>query len=221
MGDPGSVASSAKARIALVDDHALYREGLRAVLGPDRSVEIVGEAGGAREATALAARVDFDVAIVDVTLPDRPGAALVRDLRRIQPRCKVLALSMVEAPHAVAELLRAGAAGYALKSQPTQEIVEAIRLVLRGGRYLAPRLQREQIDGLLRRDVADPIGLLSPREREVFDLLIRGWSNERVATALSIALRTAETHRQNIMAKLGVHSIAELLRWAARHGLLE
>ena len=126
---------------------------------------------------------------------------------------------MVEAPYCVTEVLRAGAVGYAIKAQPTEEIIDAIWSVLRGGRYLAPRLPREQIEALVSGETVGPVDRLSPREREVFDLLIQGRSSERVAMALSIAPRTAETHRQNIMTKLGVHSIVELLRLAAQHGL--
>ncbi len=207
-------------RVILVDDHALYRDGLRAVLASDPTLELAGDAGCARDATELASRVAFELAIVDVHLPDRPGAALTRDLRRAQPRVKVLALSMIETPYEVAELLRAGAAGYALKSQPTDEIIAAIHAVSRGGRYLAPRLPREEIEGLVSGEDAGPVGMLSPREREVFDLLIRGWSSERVASSLVISVRTAETHRHNVMTKLGVHSVVELLRLAVRHGLL-
>jgi DNA-binding NarL/FixJ family response regulator len=191
-------ASSTRQRIALIDDHALYREGLRAVLLSERTM-----------------------VVVDVRLPDQPGASLTRELRRLQPQCKVLALSMVETPYFVTEMLRAGAMGYAIKAQPTEEIVEAIRTVARGGRYLASLLPRAQIEALVNGGAVGPLDMLSPREREVFDLLIRGWSSERVATALSIATRTAETHRQNIMSKLGVHSIVELIRIAARHGLLD
>ena len=207
-------------RIALVDDHPLYREGLRAVLVSQPAMEVVGEASVARDAVALASRATPDLVVIDVKLPDQSGASLTRELRHLQPRCKILALSMVEAPYSVMEMLRAGAAGYALKSQPTEEIVEAIRIVLRGGRYLAPRLPSGQIDDLASGAATGPFDRLSPREREVFDLLIRGRSSERVAAALSIAPRTAETHRQNIMTKLGVHSIVELLRLAAQHGLL-
>lgn len=207
-------------QIALIDDHALFREGLRAVLASDHLLDVVGDAANAREAIDLATRVPFDIAVLDVMLPDQPGPLLARELRRIQPRCRILVLTMVEVPYLVAEMLRAGAVGYALKSQPTDEIIEAFHIVGSGRSYLAPRLPREQIEGLVDGNPGGPIAQLTTREREVFELLIRGWSNERVAAALFIAVRTAETHRQNIMTKLGVHSIVELLRLAARHGLL-
>jgi two-component system response regulator NreC len=214
----GHVAT--RQQIVLIDDHALFREGLRTVLASDRLLDVVGEAATAREALELASRVAFDIAVLDVMLPDQPGAAVARELRRIQPRCRILVLTMVEAPYLVAEMLRAGAVGYALKSQPIDEIIEVFHIVGSGRSYLAPRLPREQIDALVEGKPGGPVAQLTTREREVFELLIRGWSNERVAAALFIAVRTAETHRQNFMSKLGVHSIVELLRLAARHGLL-
>lgn len=207
-------------RVALVDDHALFREGLRAVLTPSQHIEVVAEASTAREMMDMVSGVSFELAILDVILPDASGSALTRELGRRLPSCKVLALSMVDSPFTVAELLRAGAVGFALKSQPTTEIIEAIKAVARRQKYLAPRLPQHEIEALVRNDIEGPIGRLSPREREVFDLLIRGWNNDRIATALSIATRTAETHRQNIMAKLHVHSAVELIRLAAQHGLL-
>jgi len=186
----------------------------------ERAIEVVGDVPTAQDAIELASRATPDLVVVDVRLPDQPGALLARELRRVQPRCKILALSMVETPYCIAEMFRAGAAGYAIKSQPTEEIVEAIRTILRGGRYLAPRLPRAHIEAMTSGEAAGPVDMLSAREREVFDLLIRGRNSERVAMALSIAPRTVETHRQNIMTKLGVHSIVELLRLAAHHGLL-
>ncbi len=207
-------------RIVVIDDHALYREGLRVVLSSERSIEVVGDAGTAREAVELATRVTFDLAIVDISLPDRPGAALIRDLRRIQPRARCLALSMIEAPLTVVDVMRAGATGYTLKSQPTDEILDAVRTALRGDSYLAPRLPDKQIAAIVSGEECEPLDRLSPREREVFELLIRGWNTERVATTLAIAIRTVETHRQRIMNKLGVHSIVELLRLAVRQGLI-
>jgi DNA-binding NarL/FixJ family response regulator len=222
LGERWSVLQSrTRHRVVLIDDHALYREGLRAVLACDPALQVVADAACARDAVELASRVKFELAVVDVNLPDRPGGSLTRDLVRLQPRCRILALSMVETPYTVAELLRAGATGYALKSQPTDEITAAMHAVLRGTRYLAPRLPLDQVTALVEGKSVGPVDRLSPREREVFTLLVRGWSSERVATALAIAVRTAETHRHNIMSKLGVHSIVELLRLAARHGLLE
>ena len=208
------------ARVALIDDHALFREGLRVVIGQVGRLEVTGEAASVRDALELAAGPALDIAVVDVALPDGSGASVTRELRRLQPRCKVLVLSMIAEPYQVAELLRAGASGYALKSQPTDEILEAIRVVLAGERYLAPRLPRAHVDDLVAANTAGPVDQLSPREREIFDLLVRDQTNDRVAAQLYISARTVETHRQNIMDKLRAHSIVDLVRLAARHGLI-
>ena len=208
------------AHVALIDDHALFREGLRLVIGQVGRLEVTGEAASVRDALELAAGAPLDLAVVDVSLPDGSGASVTRELRRLQPRCKVLVLSMIEEPYQVAELLRAGASGYALKSQPTDVILDAIRAVLAGERYLAPRLLRAHVDDLVAAKAAGPVDKLSPREREIFDLLVRGQTNDRVAAQLYISVRTVETHRQNIMDKLRAHSIVDLVRLAARHGLI-
>jgi len=210
-----------RARVALVDDHELFREGLRMVIGQTRDFEVAGEAGTARDAVQLFTDATFDVAVVDVTLPDLSGVSVTREVCRLQPRCKVLALSMVEQPYRAAEMLRAGASGYALKSQSTDEILDAIRVVAGGGRYLAPRLPHDLVESLRSGAAVGPIDQLTPREREIFGLLVRGWTSERIASQLFISTRTVETHRQNIMAKLQVHSAVELVRLAAQHGLIQ
>ncbi len=207
--------------MALVDDHGLFREGLRVVVGQTRDLEVAGEAATAREAIRLLAETPFDVAVVDVTLPDLSGVSVTREVRRVQPKCKVLALSMVEQPYRAAEMMRAGASGYALKSQPTDEILDAVRIVAGGGRYLAPRLPHDLVESLIAGASVGPIDQLSPREREIFGLLVRGWTSERIASQLFISTRTVETHRQKIMAKLQVHSAVELVRLAAHHGLIQ
>jgi len=207
-------------RVILVDDHALYREGLRVTLERSGGVKVVAEAGDAREAALLVASTPFDIAIVDVALPGVSGISIAQEIRRLAPDSHVLMLSMMEDPVRIAEALRADAGGYALKSQPTSEILEAIHAVLGGLRYLAPRISRDRVDALLSGADEGPLGPLSRREREVFDLLVRGFNNEAVAAQLFIAPRTVETHRQRIMTKLGVHSIVDLVRLAARHDLL-
>jgi len=217
--DPAST-DRAHVRILLIDDHPLFREGMRVVLGQALAFEIAGEAATAREAIELGSKTAFDIAVVDVGLPDLTGVSVTRELRRVHPRCKVLALSMVEEPYRVAEMLRAGASGYALKSQPMEEILDAIRAVLRGDRYLAPRLSQAHIEGLLAGTAAGPIDELSPREREVFDLIVHGFTNERIGAQLFISARTVETHRQNLMDKLHVNSVVELVRLAARYHLI-
>ena len=207
-----------KAQVAVVDDHPLFRQGLVVALRREADLEIVGEAGNAEEALALAKAVTLDVVVVDILMPTMSGIGLTSQLFEIQPRCRVLGLSVIDEPGLIADMLRAHACGFALKTQPTTEIVAAIRQVLGGLRYLPPGVSRDAIDTELADTKAHPVRRLTPREREVFELLIRGLSNDEIAIKLNIARRTAETHRQRIMNKLSAHSVAQMQRIAALHG---
>jgi DNA-binding NarL/FixJ family response regulator len=207
-----------KARVAIVDDHPLFRRGLGVTLQLEADLEVIGEVGSAAEACALARIVAIDLAIVDVMMPETSGLTLCAELHEIQPDCKLLVLSVIDEPGLIADILRAGAGGYALKTQPVPEILTAIRQVLGGVRYLPPIVSREAIEAALVNTAAHPLVQLTRREREVFELLIRGRSNDEVATKLFISVRTAETHRQRIGKKLSAHSIVQMQRIAARHG---
>jgi two-component system nitrate/nitrite response regulator NarL len=207
-----------KVQIAVVDDHPLFRQGLVVALRREADLEVVGEAGNAEEAIELARSVAFDVAVVDILMPTMSGVSLTSRLFEIQPRCRVLGLSVIDEPGLIADMLRAHACGFALKTQPTTEIVEAIRQVLGGLRYLPPGVSRDAVDTELAGTRARPFLRLTPREREVFELLIRGLSNDEIAIKLVIARRTVETHRQRIMNKLSAHSVAQMQRIAALHG---
>jgi DNA-binding NarL/FixJ family response regulator len=207
-----------KAQVAIVDDHPLFRQGLGVALRREEDIEIVGEAGNAEEAIELAKHIALDVAVVDILMPTMSGISLASQLFEIQPRCRVLGLSVIDEPGLIADMLRAHACGFALKTQPTTEIVDAIRQVLGGLRYLPPGISRDAVDAELAGTRAHPFLRLTPREREVFELLIRGLSNDEIAIKLFIARRTVETHRQRIMNKLSAHSVAQMQRIAALHG---
>jgi DNA-binding NarL/FixJ family response regulator len=207
-----------KVQVAIVDDHPLFRQGLAAALRCEADLDVVGEAGNAEEAIELANRVALDVVVVDLLMPTMSGISLTSQLFEIQPRCRVLGLSVIDEPGLIADMLRAHACGFALKTQPTTEIVAAIRQVLGGLRYLPPGISRDAIDAELAGTRARPFQRLTPREREVFELLIRGLSNDEIAIKLIIARRTVETHRQRIMNKLSAHSVAQMQRIAAVHG---
>jgi DNA-binding NarL/FixJ family response regulator len=207
-----------RACVAIVDDHPLFRQGLAVSLRRELDLDVVGEAGDAAEALELARRCELDVAVVDVLMPGMTGISLTSELFELQPRCKVVGLSVIDDPGLIADMLRAHACGFALKTQPISEIVEAIRMVLGGMRYLPPSISRYAIDAELARTSPNPLHRLTRREREVFELLIRGHTNDEVATKLFISRRTVETHRQRICRKLSAHSIPQLQRIAARHG---
>lgn len=208
-----------RARVLIVDDHPLFREGLRRALGDEADLEIVGDVGTAREALDVVRSSAVDLVILDVLLPATSGVSFAAELSE-RPVCAILALSAVDDVSMIVAMLRSGATGYALKSQTPGEIAEASRLALRHERYLPPSISSEEIDHALRWSDGNPLKRLTRREREVFELLIRGNTNDEVAARLFIARRTVETHRHHIQRKLAAHSIVEMIRVAARGGAL-
>ena len=212
------MVSVAKAQVALVDDHPLFRQGLAMAVGCEPDLEVVGQAGNAREALDLARSRPIDIAVVDILMPSMSGISLASELHEQQPDCKILGLSVIDEPGLIADMLRAHASGYAFKTQAVTEILDAIRQVLGGIRYLPPSAPRAAIEAELGTGSSRPLDRLTRREREVFEPVIRGRSNDEIASELFIARRTVETHRQRIMKKLSAHSLAEMQRLAARHG---
>lgn len=206
--------------LALIDDHPVYRAGLRAVLSGESDLRVVAEAGDAQAGYAAVEWAQPDLVLLDVALPGPDGVTAARELMRRDPKRRLLMVSMRVEEHTVADALFAGALGYAGKDQPVDELLQAVRTVAQGGTYLPPRVSAEGIEARLRSRRPGPVGLLSAREREVFDLLVRGFNNAQAAAQLTISRRTVETHRSRILKKLHVHSAVELLRFAARHGLL-
>jgi two-component system response regulator NreC len=213
--------------VALVDDHPVFREGLRTLLTSESDIEVVGEAADSRQAYELAATKKPAVIVIDVTLPDGDGIAATHEILRQSPRARVLMLTMHTSEFFVSRAFSAGVTGYALKNQTSDEILDAIRTVGRGDTYLAPRFSnlfarqseaRRSSNG--GSTGSGPLEELSKREREIFDLILRGFTNEAMAGALSISVKTIETHRSHINRKLRVHSTGELIRLAALHGLI-
>ena len=211
--------------VLVVDDHHLFREGLRTVLASEPDVRISGEASTGREAFEMVDSLKPDVVTLDVTLPDGDGIQTTREILRRQPSTRVLMLTMHGSHYYVAQALAAGAKGYALKEQKPEEIVEALRTVARGEIYVAPQLPQElaattaPVRGRAN-PASTPLDTLSPRERDVFDLIVRGYTNASMAESLKLSVKTIETHRTHINRKLKVHSTGELIRLAALHGLI-
>jgi DNA-binding NarL/FixJ family response regulator len=208
-------------RILLVDDHAVVRSGLRHVLEGEEDFETVGEAGTAEEAIRSARELQPDVVVMDVVMPGVSGLEATPDVLRAAPDAKVLVLSMQDDPHYVREAFGAGASGYVLKEAADREVVDAVREVSAGGRYVHPalgaRLAAAEAEAIAKAD-ADP---LSDREREILRLLALGHTNQEIAKMLFISVRTAETHRAHIMQKLRLSTRAELVRYALAEGMLE
>jgi DNA-binding NarL/FixJ family response regulator len=208
-----------RVRTLIVDDHPMFRLALGEVLSHLPELDVVAEAGSVAEANACLAHLTLDLAIVDVVLPDGRGFAFVDHVLNVQPDCKVLALSAIDEPKQIAAMLRSGASGFALKSQPVGEIVEALRCVLGGSRSI-PSSARAQTEKLLAKSEAWPLETLTPRERAVFELLIAGHTNDGIAAKLVLSRGTVETYRLRVMTKLAARSLGDLLQLAVRHGLV-
>ena len=202
--------------LVVADDHRIVREGLRAVLAAEPDFRLVGEAGDGLEALRLVERLRPDVLVLDLRLPGLGGVEVARRVARRCPRTAVVVLSMHCDPSYVAEALRAGARAYVPKDAGVEELVRAVRAAAAGEEYLSPALPREAIAELRRQDAPDPYAALTPREREVLQLTAEGCSCNEVARRLFISPRTVETHRANVMRKLGVRNQKELIRYAVR-----
>jgi DNA-binding NarL/FixJ family response regulator len=207
-------------RILLADDHAVVRQGFRMILAAHPDMEIVGEAGNGREAVELAERLKPEVVVMDVSMPELNGIEATRRLAASTPHTRVLALSMHKDSVYVREILRAGARGYLLKDSVAADLVSAVRAVASGEGYLSPQVSNAVLDDY-RRHVTNPIDMLTSREREVLQMLAEGKTNKEIAGVLNLSAYTVEAHRGRIMEKLNVHTIADLVRFAVRNGLVE
>ena len=207
-------------RIVVVDDHAVVRTGLRLLLGGESDLEVVGEAGDAHEAVFEVRAQKPDVILLDVVMPGESGIEAVPKLLHEAPDAKILVLSMQDDPNYVREAFAAGASGYVLKEAVDTEVVEAIRQVAAGGRYVHPVLGARMVAADAADRAAADADPLSDREREVLRLLALGHTNQEIAKQLFISVRTAETHRAHIMQKLQLETRAELVRYAIEHGQL-
>jgi two-component system response regulator NreC len=208
-------------RVVIVDDHAVVRSGLRLLLDKEEGIEVVAEAGTADEGVRAARLEKPDVVLLDVVMPGRSGISATEEIITASKGGRVLVLSMQDDPTYVREAFAAGATGYMLKEAADAELVQAVRQVAAGGRYVHPtlgaRLAQAEVEAA-RRAADDP---LSDREREVLRLLALGHTNQEIAKQLFISVRTAETHRAHIMQKLNLSTRAELVRYALANGLLE
>ena len=207
-------------RVLIVDDHAVVRTGLRLLLDAETDIEVVGEAGSARDAIFEARTAKPDVVLMDVVMPGGSGIDATPQLLHEEPDARVLVLSMQDDPSYVRQAFAAGALGYVLKEAADTEVVAAVREVASGGRYVNPALGARLVAAEAEeraRIEADP---LSEREREVLRLLALGHTNQEIAKMLYISVRTAETHRAHIMQKLKLSSRADLVRYALANGLM-
>ena len=209
-------------RILLADDHRIMRQGLRALLEKEADVEVSGEAEEGRTAVQLARKLKPDVVVMDVGMPDLNGIEATRQIKAEAPAAKVLALSMHADKRFVERMLTAGASGYVLKDDAFEELVGAIRTVAANKIYLSPGIAGAVVEDFVRYSrTAESTGriILTPRQREVLQLLAEGKTTKQIASLLYVSRKTVETHRRQIMEKLDIHSIAELTKYAVREGL--
>ena len=209
--------------ILLADDHAVVRHGLRSLLSAEPDFSIVGEAVDGLEAVDLADRLQPEVLIVDLAMPNLNGLEVTRQVSRRSRHTRTIVLSMHAHEPYVLEALRNGAVGYVLKDSNTTEIVQAVREVVAGRRYLSPPLSERAIESYVKRAQSatlDPYETLTNREREILCLAAEGLSNAEIGDRLSISPRTVESHRGNMMNKLGLNTQVDLIRYALRRGIL-
>lgn len=208
--------------VLLADDHTLFREGLRLLLERIADVTIDGETGDGREALEIIERMSPDVAILDITMPGLSGLEVAARARRASPTTRVVILSMHAGEAYVAQALRAGVAGYLLKDSAASELQLAIHAVMRGETYLSSAISGHVVGGFLHgaRGEADPLAGLTPRQREILQLIAEGKANKQIAADLNLSVKTVEAHRAQLMDRLGIHDVAGLVRLAIRAGLV-
>jgi DNA-binding NarL/FixJ family response regulator len=212
-------------RIVIADDHEVVRKGLRSLLESEPGFEVVAEASNGREAVEKALAAKPDVVVLDIGMPELNGLEATRRIVKQMSRTEVLILTVYESEEVIREVLRAGARGYVLKSDAGRLLLSAVESVAAHKPYFTSRVSELVLAGYLsgevRNESSEPAGApLTPREREVLQLLAEGRTNKEVAATLGIGLKTVETHRMNLMQKLGLHSVVDLVRYAIRNGIV-
>lgn len=213
-------------RLLVADDHEVVRKGLCALLSAQPGWEVAAEASDGREAVEKAKKFKPDVTVLDIGMPYLNGLEAARQILKEVSSTKVLILTMHDSDALIREVLNAGARGYVLKTDAGSDLVNAVDAVRRNKTFFTPKVAQMVLDGYLKRDTKpdeaeSPSARLTPRQREIVQLLAEGKSSKEVAVALSLSVKTAETHRANIMRRLNCHSVSELVRYAIRNKIIE
>ncbi|MGH9721571.1 MAG: response regulator [Bryobacteraceae bacterium] len=212
-------------KILLADDHKMLRRGLRRILEEHADLEVVGEAADGREAVELAGQLQPDVIVMDIAMPQMNGIEATRQIIQRHPKTSVVILSMYSDENYVVQVLRAGARGYLLKDSAEEELIDAVRAASAGEPFFSPKIAKllvgDSIQRLRHAGADDTYDLLTPREREVLQLIAEGRSNKEAAATLFVSPTTIETHRARIMEKLDLHSTAEIVLYAVRKGIVQ
>ena len=210
-------------RLMLVEDHTVMREALHSLLESKEDLLVVGEASSGREALSIAEQTAPDVIILDINIPELNGIDVTRQLTNRSPQAKILGLSVHEKGRMVTEMIKAGASGYVPKSCASRELLDGIRTVASGKMYISPQVLGDVVESRMRPPSDDEDNIfsaLSEREREVLQLIAEGYSTKEIGDVLCLSVPTIHTHRQNIMKKLNARSIADLVRYAIREGIV-
>ncbi len=210
-------------RMLIADDHELMREGLKSLLRQENDIEIVGETENGAQTVEMATSKDVHLVVMDVSMPDLNGIEATRRIMKINPNIKIVAVSGHENKEFVREMLVAGAAAYLLKKRAYEELIRAVREVMKGKKYLSPDIARGVVDDYVELTSSlkenQAFVVLTDRERQVLQQLAEGNSTKEIAAALDVSVKTIETHRRNIMEKLNLYSIADLTKYAIREGI--
>lgn len=209
--------------VFLADDHAVVRDGLWALLDAERDLDVIGGAADGRDAARQVAQLCPDVVIMDIAMPELNGLEATRKIGEVCPGARVIILSMHSSTEHVMRALQAGAYGYLLKESAGVELIKAVRTVQTGHHYLSPKITDGLVEQLVQNPdllVESPLLQLSPREREVLQLVVEGKSNAEIAGDLSLSIKTVETYRSRLMMKLDIHDLPDLVKFAIRHGVI-
>ncbi|MGD8702100.1 MAG: response regulator transcription factor [Desulfosarcina sp.] len=218
---------TSKKSIVIIDDHPLFREGLKSIIAGNRHFVVAGEAGNARHGFDMARKIQPDVALVDISLPDESGMRLTRRIREALPDTRVMIISMHSKIDYIVEAFQAGATGYVVKESAAGRLVQGLHAVTDGEYFLDSSISHEVVERLMKSPVREArvsdsdYGRLTPREQEIMRMLAEGMPKSEIADRLCISVKTVENHRSNIMRKLDLHSAMDLVRYAAKLGLID